>query len=624
MPKEGKKASFDDNGETAEDTSCRRRRQRDAFDGDEAVETETGVAADETAAARIKEKKKQAKAKREEENDEALVEALPSEDVKKKKKKRASEEAEAEEDQALPSEKKKKKKRASDEAEAEEDQDDAAGDKTKRKKRTSQEVEAVEEQDDAAGDKTKRKKRTSQEVEAVEEQVEVTEVKKKRKQRAREEVEAEEEQVEVKDEKKKRNQRAREEGEAAEEQVEVTDEKKKRQERPNEEVEVEEEAPAQGLRLHVANLAFSVREDALWERFGQCGEVAAVELLLDQTGRSRGIAFVTFKDGAAVKKAVAMDGDQCDGRPMKVSVAVGQGKRERSGQKASGGKTGSGKGKSGGKRQFEVFVGGLPYVIDKDEVRKRFEACGDLETFDMPINRRGSRDGTSKGIAWISFQTREGMEKALEINGTELAGRPLKVERRNREGGNATIAGKQRDEHSENIESNSAEIGNHWSADRGKSGKDKGKGRGRGDFGGKGKDGKDSRRGQNNREFEVFVGGLPYGIQEAIVRRDFAECGEIARLSMPTEEDGQTKGIAFINYLSKEAMEKALAFHEQEYGGVWIRVLPAVAPRNSESVSRFNTDADRPKEHEPISFGEAAVKPEGTRQTFDDSDDDGE
>merc|ERR1712232_1426524 len=72
---------------------------------------------------------------------------------------------------------------------------------------------------------------------------------------------------------------------------------------------------------------------------------------------------------------------------------------------------------------------------------------------------------------------------------------------------------------------------------------------------------------KGNREFEVFVGGIPHSSSEEAVQKDFAECGEIERFSMPKNEEGGIKGIAFICYKNAEAVEKALAFNGTDYGG---------------------------------------------------------
>merc|ERR1712050_433850 len=97
---------------------------------------------------------------------------------------------------------------------------------------------------------------------------------------------------------------------------------------------------------------------------------------------------------------------------------------------------------------------------------------------------------------------------------------------------------------------------------KGKDGKGKGKdGKGKD---GKGKDGKGKDRDNENT---VFVRGLPYGTTEEVLKKDFAECGEIITLRMPLNDEGQCRGIAFIKYTAKEGCDKAIEFNETDYGG---------------------------------------------------------
>merc|ERR1712113_325455 len=74
---------------------------------------------------------------------------------------------------------------------------------------------------------------------------------------------------------------------------------------------------------------------------------------------------------------------------------------------------------------FDVFVGGL-YSISKKNILKHFAACGEVESFEMPLTSKGE----SKGIAFIAYKTQEAMLAALELNNTQFCKRRLAVERR--------------------------------------------------------------------------------------------------------------------------------------------------------------------------------------------------
>merc|ERR1712232_39825 len=172
------------------------------------------------------------------------------------------------------------------------------------------------------------------------------------------------------------------------------------------------------------------------------------------------------------------------------------------------------------------FVGGLPFSTTEEQLKKDFEECGPIEKMNMPKNE----EGKAKGIAFITFKTAEGVTAAIKYDGDEYGGRTLKVNKAGEKG-------------------------------------DKGKG--------KGKDGKDGKGKKGNNELTAFVRGLPFSITEDVLRKDFAECGEVVKLRMPLNEEGRPKGIAFIEFSNEEGLKKAIEYDNQEYGGRTINVAKA-------------------------------------------------
>merc|ERR1712135_128747 len=116
------------------------------------------------------------------------------------------------------------------------------------------------------------------------------------------------------------------------------------------------------LKVFVGGLPFSIEEDVLRKDFEECGPVTEIKLLKDaETGRSRGIAFITFATKEGVKKALEFDGDDYGGRNIKVNLATSKGDG-----KGKGKDKGKGKGKSKGPGEkpagcTSVVVKGLSY-----------------------------------------------------------------------------------------------------------------------------------------------------------------------------------------------------------------------------------------------------------------------
>merc|ERR1712048_932456 len=78
-----------------------------------------------------------------------------------------------------------------------------------------------------------------------------------------------------------------------------------------------------------------------------------------------------------------------------------------------------------------------------------------------------------------------------------------------------------------------------------------------------------------DNENTVFIRGLPWSVTEEALRKDFAECGEIEKLTFPLNEEGKPKGISFIKYKAQEGVDAALKFDNTDYGGRSINVCKA-------------------------------------------------
>ena len=77
-------------------------------------------------------------------------------------------------------------------------------------------------------------------------------------------------------------------------------------------------------RIYVGNLSYSTTEDGLRAAFAADGrEVLSVSVITDRmSGRPRGFAFVEMASADDAEKAIAaLDGQQLDGRTLKVSEA---------------------------------------------------------------------------------------------------------------------------------------------------------------------------------------------------------------------------------------------------------------------------------------------------------------
>ncbi len=77
------------------------------------------------------------------------------------------------------------------------------------------------------------------------------------------------------------------------------------------------------MKIYVGNLPFKIDSDALKGLFSSYGEIEEAIVISDKfSGRSKGFGFVTFKDEASAKKAIAeMNGKKVEERDLKVNEA---------------------------------------------------------------------------------------------------------------------------------------------------------------------------------------------------------------------------------------------------------------------------------------------------------------
>ncbi len=75
----------------------------------------------------------------------------------------------------------------------------------------------------------------------------------------------------------------------------------------------------------------------------------------------------------------------------------------------------------------KLFVGGLPFSTSEDRLREVFAEAGTVETA-VVVTDRGT--GRSRGFGFVEMSTSEEADQAVaKLNGKDLDGRQLKVER---------------------------------------------------------------------------------------------------------------------------------------------------------------------------------------------------
>jgi nucleolin len=190
----------------------------------------------------------------------------------------------------------------------------------------------------------------------------------------------------------------------------------KKQKKDNDDEELPENAYEE---LFVRNIGFNTTEKELADFFGKYGDVEEAKICSDkQTGKSKGFGFLKFYEK---KSAVAAMNDADNivvgGRNLQIRYS-----NDKSGPIRGGGNNG---GKKGPQSEFGIFVGNISYKCTENDLKKFFKDCGKV----LDVRLAKKPDGKLKGFAHVDFETKEGVDKAVEKNGEELQGRALKIDR---------------------------------------------------------------------------------------------------------------------------------------------------------------------------------------------------
>ncbi|XP_076110737.1 RNA-binding protein 39-like isoform X2 [Mytilus galloprovincialis] len=164
-------------------------------------------------------------------------------------------------------------------------------------------------------------------------------------------------------------------------------------------------------------LAARIRPRDLEEFFSSVGKVRDVRLIMDnKTRRSKGIAYVEFYDTESVPLAIGLTNQKLLGVPIIVQPSQAEKNRLANATNIL---------TKGLKGPMRLYVGSLHFNITEEMLRGIFEPFGKIDDIKLIRDHETTR---SQGYGFITFTDAEEAKKALEqLNGFELAGRPMKV-----------------------------------------------------------------------------------------------------------------------------------------------------------------------------------------------------
>lgn len=129
-------------------------------------------------------------------------------------------------------------------------------------------------------------------------------------------------------------------------------------------------------KIFVGGLSWETTQDGLLNYFSRFGEVVDSVVMCNETGRSRGFGFVTFRDPSCVATVLAGGPHQLDGRTVDPKSCNPRGASRPQG---GGGGGGPPRGGGGGGRKgsgTKIFLGGLPASVNESDLHAFFSEYG--------------------------------------------------------------------------------------------------------------------------------------------------------------------------------------------------------------------------------------------------------
>mmetsp|Transcript_33329 Transcript_33329/g.71410 ORF Transcript_33329/g.71410 Transcript_33329/m.71410 type:complete len:403 (-) Transcript_33329:316-1524(-) len=300
-------------------------------------------------------------------------------------------------------------------------------------------------------------------------------------------------------------------------------------------------------RVYVGNLAYSVSWRELKDHMRQAGEVAFCDVMLEPSGRSRGCGLVAYKTAEDAQRAVdELHDSELNGRAIFV----------REDREPQGG--------GSSKQDCRLYVGNLAWSVTWKDLKDHFRSCGEVSRADV-IYEGGMEGARSKGYGIVEYKTSEEAQQAItELADSEIHGRRIFV-REDRETGRPMQQ------------------------------TPKGGGYGKGGYKGKGKDyyGKGDWYYSSGQFNKVFVGNLPFEVDEETIKDHMSEVGTVDHVEILTEKGapgGRSKGCAVVEFNTFGAARRAVErLHDTTIEGRMILVR-----EYKENAGKGGGKGDRP------------------------------
>ncbi|KAG4304599.1 hypothetical protein PORY_001992 [Pneumocystis oryctolagi] len=178
--------------------------------------------------------------------------------------------------------------------------------------------------------------------------------------------------------------------------------------------------------VFVGGLSWNIDDNQLAKEFENVGTVIASRVISNKnSGKSKGcksrFGYVEFSKPEEAQAALAYSGKEIDGRVINVDISTKRSTifKDNISQRANK------YGDVQSPKSDTLFIGNLSFKANEESIRAVFSKIGKIVDIRLPVNRE---TGRSKGFGYIQFSTVKEAEKAIEMNGHFICGRPIRLD----------------------------------------------------------------------------------------------------------------------------------------------------------------------------------------------------
>merc|ERR1711962_1276835 len=167
--------------------------------------------------------------------------------------------------------------------------------------------------------------------------------------------------------------------------------------------DVENTTPEDERKLFVGGLPQEAKEADIKEYFEQFGEIDNINLKTDpHTGRSRGFAFIVYKDPAGISGACVNESHVIKGKKVTCKKAEA--------------------------RQGKIYLGKLPAEgITTEDIQAHFAEHGTVSEVVRPVDK--TNNDTPKNFAFVTFEKEDVAKQLVKEGTTTINGHELDIKR---------------------------------------------------------------------------------------------------------------------------------------------------------------------------------------------------